>query len=52
MKIIGLIQFKNEDYILQTNFSKEKPISDDIIADDDHSTDNSRKIMEDSGFIV
>ena len=35
-------------HICQTS----KPICDEIIAVDDNSTDNSRKIMEDAGVIV
>ena len=52
MKVIGLIPFKNEEYFLPTYLSNVKPICDEIIAVDDHSTDNSRKIMEDAGVIV
>ena len=46
MKVIGLIPFKNEEHFLPTYLSNVKPICDEIIAVDDHSTDNSRKIME------
>ena len=46
MKVIGLIPFKNEEYFLPTYLSNVKPICDEIIEVDDHSTDNSRKIME------
>ena len=52
MKVIGLIPFKNEEHFLPTYLSNVKPICDEIIAVDDHSTDNSRKIMEDAGVIV
>ena len=46
MKVIGLIPFKNEEHFLPTYLSNVKRICDEIIAVDDHSTDNSRKIME------
>ena len=52
MKVIGLIPFKNEEHFLPTYLSNVKPICDEIIAVDDYSTDNSRKIMEDAGVIV
>ena len=52
MKVIGLIPFKNEEHFLPTYLSNVKPICEEIIAVDDHSTDNSRKIMEDAGVIV
>lgn len=52
MKIIGLLPFKNEEWILPTYLSNVQPICDEIIAIDDNSTDNSRQIMEDAGVIV
>ena len=45
MKVIGLIPFKNEEHFLPTYLSNVKPICDEIIAVDDYSTDNSRKIL-------
>ena len=52
MKVIGILPFKNEEHFLPTYLSNVKPICDEIIAVDDYSTDNSRKIMEDAGVIV
>ena len=51
MKVIGLIPFKNEEHFLPTYLSNVKPICDEIIAVDDHSTDNSRKIMEEKRVV-
>jgi glycosyltransferase involved in cell wall biosynthesis len=44
MKIIGLVPFKNEEWILSTCLSSLKPICDEIICIDDNSTDESKKI--------
>lgn len=52
MKIIGLLPFKNEEWILPTFLKNVLPVCDEIIAIDDNSTDNSRQIMEDAGVIV
>ena len=52
MKVIGILPFKNEEKFLPTYLSNVQPICDEIIAVDDHSTDNSRQIMEDAGVIV
>lgn len=52
MKIIALLPFKNEEWILPTYLSNVLPVVDEIIAIDDGSTDNSRQIMEDAGVIV
>jgi len=49
MKIIALVPFKNEEWILPTYLSNVLPIVDEIIGIDDGSTDNSKKIMEDAG---
>ena len=51
MKVIGLIPFKNEEHFLPTYLSNVKPICDEIIAVDDYSTDNSRKIMEEKQVV-
>jgi len=52
MKIIALLPFKNEEWILPSYLSNVKPICDEIIAIDDGSVDNSTKILKDSGAIV
>ena len=52
MKVIALLPFKNEEWILPTYLSNVLPIVDEIIALDDNSTDNSKKIMEDAGVKV
>ena len=52
MKIIGLLPFKNEEWILPTYLSNVLPIVDKIIAIDDGSTDNSKKILENAGVSV
>ena len=49
MKIIALVPFKNEEWILPTYLSNVLPVVDEVIAIDDGSTDNSRQIMEDAG---
>ena len=49
MKIVALLPFKNEEWILPTYLSNVLPVVDEIIGIDDGSTDNSRKIMEDAG---
>jgi glycosyltransferase involved in cell wall biosynthesis len=46
MKIIALLPFKNEEWILPTYLSNILPVVDEIIAIDDGSTDNSVKILE------
>ena len=43
MKIIALLPFKNEEWILPTFLSNVLPIVDEIISLDDSSTDNSKK---------
>ncbi len=52
MKVIALVPFKNEEWILPTYLSNVLPIVDEVIAIDDGSTDNSKKIMEDAGVKV
>lgn len=46
MKIIALLPFRSESWILPTYLSNVCPIVDEIIAIDDQSTDNSREILE------
>lgn len=52
MKTIALLAVKNEEWILPTYISAMKDLADIIIAIDDGSTDNSRKILEDAGAKV
>lgn len=52
MKVIALIPFKNEGWILPTYLSNVLPVVDEIIGIDDGSTDNSRQIMEDAGVKI
>jgi glycosyltransferase involved in cell wall biosynthesis len=52
MKIIALVPVKNEAWILPTFLSSVKPISDKIIALDDNSTDESKKILEQNNVLV
>jgi glycosyltransferase involved in cell wall biosynthesis len=52
MKIITLIPFKNEKYLLPTAISSVKDISDEIIVINDNSTDGSDKIAEEMGAKV
>lgn len=48
-KIIALLPFRNEDWIISEYIKSIKNITDHIIAYDDRSTDNTRKILEDAG---
>src|SRR5690606_4117598 len=52
MKTIALLVVKNEEWILPTYISAMRHLVDIIIAIDDGSTDNSRKILEDAGAKV
>ena len=52
MKVMALLQFKNEEWILPTYLSSVCKIVDEIIAIDDGSTDNSRRIVEAAGGLV
>ena len=46
MKVISLLPFKNEEWVLPSYLHSIKRLSDEIIAIDDGSTDNSVKILE------
>jgi glycosyltransferase involved in cell wall biosynthesis len=52
MKLIALLPFKNEEWILPTYLSTMTKIADLVIAIDDGSTDNSKLLIEKSGGIV
>ena len=52
MKIIALLPFKNEEWCLPSYLHNTNKIVDEIIAIDDGSTDNSKKILEDAGAKV
>ena len=52
MKIIALIPFRNEDWILEACLSSLRPWVDEIIGCDDRSTDQSASIFERYGGIV
>lgn len=52
MKIIALLPFKNESWILPTYLHSITKIVDEIIAIDDDSTDNSAEILRDAGARV
>lgn len=49
MKVIGLLPFRNEAWILPACLSGLKPVVDEIIALDDGSTDNSVAVVESYG---
>ena len=48
-KIIALLPFKNEGWIIGEYINSVKKITDHIIAYDDNSTDDSRKLLEKAG---
>ena len=52
MKIIGLLPFRNEAWILPASLSSLRPVVDEIIAFDDGSTDNSADVVESYGARV
>lgn len=52
MKLIALIPFKNEEWILPTCLSSLNGVCDQIICIDDGSSDNSRHIAESYGSMV
>ena len=52
MKIIALLPFKNEEWCLPSYLYNTSKVVDEIIAIDDGSTDNSKKILEDAGAKV
>ena len=52
MKIIALLPFKNEEWVLPSYLYNTTKIVDEIISIDDGSTDNSVKILKDAGAKV
>lgn len=52
MKLIALLPFKNEAWILPAYLSSVAPVVDEIVAIDDGSTDDSRRLVEDAGAHV
>jgi glycosyltransferase involved in cell wall biosynthesis len=46
MKIIALLPFRNESWILPTYLKNVLPIVDEVIAIDDYSTDGGKEILE------
>lgn len=52
MKIIALLTFKNEEWILKEYINSINKIADLIIAYDDNSTDNSRLLLEEAGALI
>ena len=49
MKLIALLTFKNEEWILPAYLSSVAPAVDEIVAIDDGSTDGSRALVEAAG---
>ncbi len=49
MKIIALLPFKNEEWVIKEYIASIKKVTSHIIAYDDYSTDLSRKILEEAG---
>ena len=52
MKVVSLLPFKNEEWVLPSYLYSIKRLSDEIIAIDDGSIDNSAKILESAGAKV
>jgi hypothetical protein len=52
MKLVALLTFKNEAWILPAYLSSVAPVVDEIVAIDDGSTDDSRRLLEDAGGYV
>lgn len=52
MKVIALLPFKNEAWILPAYLSSIKQIADEIIALDDGSTDGGDQLLLRNGAIV
>ena len=52
MKVIALLPFKNEEWVLKSYLHSVSQVCDQIIAIDDESIDGSSKILEDNGATV
>ena len=52
MKIIALLPFKNEEWVLPSYIHNVTKVADEIIAIDDGSVDNSAKLLEQAGAKV
>jgi hypothetical protein len=52
MKLIALLPFKDEEWILPAYLSSVAPVVDEIVAIDDGSTDRSRALVEAAGGYV
>lgn len=52
MKLVALLPFKDEEWILPTYLSSIVPVVDEIVAVDDGSTDASRRLIEEAGGFV
>ena len=49
MKVIAMLPFKDEEWILPAFLSSVAPAVDEIVAIDDGSTDSSRRLVEEAG---
>jgi hypothetical protein len=49
LKLVALLLFKNEEWILPAYLSSVAPVVDEIIAIDDGSLDESRRLVEEAG---
>ena len=52
MKVVALLPFKNENWVLPSYLHSVTEIVDEIIAIDDGSIDNSAEILKDAGAKV
>ena len=52
IKIIALLPFKNEEWILREYIHSVKQITDHIVAYDDNSTDNGAQLLRDAGATI